>query len=233
MERRLRVDKQTGAAVHGSQQQIQLYVNNYAELLSRAVIASTPSIPHDAQIEWVSPLRAERYREYYDDGFLKMLGLEANRQQLADFWPRGGPHWDALAKFESAGKSGVIVVEGKAHVTEICGNGCDAEPESRKKIEASLRQTCEWLKVPYEQYRPMWTGSLYQSANRLTHLYFLREVARVDASLVNIYFLEDKYKPTRQDEWIVALATAKTKLGIAGIGIPNSSAVFLRAIQDS
>ncbi len=231
MERRSRVDEKTGAAVHGSQLQIQLYVNNYVDKLSRAVIATTPSIPQDAQIEWVSPLRAEGYHEYSDDKFLEALELGAYRPQLAAFWPRRGPNWDALAKFKSAERSGAILVEAKAHTTEIYGRGCDASREPRKLIEASLRRTAEWLKVPYE---PSWTGTLYQSANRLAHLYLLREMAKVDAWLVSIYFLDDRgFISTSQDEWIPAIAKAKAELGIAGISVPYSSAVFLRAIEDA
>jgi len=143
MERRSRVDEKTGAAVHGSQLQIQLYVNNYVDKLSQAVIATTPSIPQDAQIEWVSPLRAEGYHEYSDDKFLEALALGAYCAQLAAFWPRRGPNWDALAKFKSAERSGAILVEAKAHTTEIYGRGCDASREPRKLIEASLRRTVE------------------------------------------------------------------------------------------
>jgi hypothetical protein len=203
--RRSRVDKRTGAAVHGSQHQIQLYVNRRAEELSQTIIAATLSISRDASLEWVSPREEKRYKEYFDDAFLHVLGFDTFRRQLEDFWPNGGPHWDALAKVDIAGNSGAIVVEAKAHLTEVYDKkGVGASPASRKIIEASLRRTCEWLKVPYG---PTWTGSLYQSANRLAHLYFLREIAKADAWPVNIYFLDDRgYKPTSRDEWTPALA---------------------------
>jgi hypothetical protein len=229
MKRRSRVDE-TGSAFHGSQHQIQLYVNKHAATLSQSVIVANPSVPRDAQIEWVSPLQNKQYQEYWDGAFLDALGLGAFRQELADFWPKRGPHWDALAKVEHAGKLGAILVEAKAHPTEIYNDtGSDASPESRKIIEASLRRTCEWLKVAYGA---IWTGSLYQSANRLAHLYFLREVARVDARLVNVYFLDDRgFKPTSRDEWVPALAKVKTELGIANISFPYSCEVFLPAIE--
>jgi hypothetical protein len=230
--RRSRVDKTTGAAVHGSQLQIQLYVNKHVGELSRAVIAATPSIPLDASLEWVSPREEKRYKEYFDEAFLHVLGFDAFRRQLEDFWPKGGPHWDALAKVDRAGNSGAILVEAKAHPTEIYDRrGAGASPASRKIIEASLRRTSEWLKVPYG---PIWTGSLYQSANRLAHLYFLREIAKADAWLVNIYFLDDRgYKPTSRDEWTPALAKVKAELEIANITVPYSSEVFLPAIENT
>jgi hypothetical protein len=86
-----RVDKRTGAAVHGSQRQIQLYVNKRGRELSQVVIAATASIPQDASIEWVSPLQAEKYWEYSDEAFLGALELGGYRQQLADFLATGRP----------------------------------------------------------------------------------------------------------------------------------------------
>jgi hypothetical protein len=227
MKRRPRTDE-AGAAFHGSQRQIQLYVNKHSDKLSREVIAAIASIPRDAQMHWVSPLANDHYREYSDEAFLDALGLGAFRRELAAFWPRGGPHWDALAKFDHAGTPGAIMVEAKAHSTEIHNErGTGASPESRKVIEASLQRTCEWLKVPYG---PIWTKGLYQSVNRLAHLYFLREVAKVDAWLVNVYFLDDRgYKPTSRDEWRCALVKLKEELGIANV--PYSGDVFLQAIE--
>src|SRR5579872_5796180 len=129
VERRSRVDKTTGAAVHGSQRQMQLYVKGYTARLSEAVLAAISGVPRDTEIEWVSPRREKQYREYGDAAFLDILGLTSLHRQLADFWPKGGPHWDALAKFELAGRPGAILVEAKAHPTEIYNKGgCDASP---------------------------------------------------------------------------------------------------------
>src|SRR5689334_16161238 len=103
MKRRSRVDE-TGSAFRGSQHQIQLYVNGHAAALSQSIIVANPTVPRDAEIKWVSPLQDKQYQEYWDGGFLDVLGLGAFRPQLAGFWPKGGPHWDALAKLEHAGK---------------------------------------------------------------------------------------------------------------------------------
>ena len=80
--------------------------------------------------------------------------------------------------------------------------------------------------------RTVWTKRLYQSANRLAHLYFLREVAKVDAWLVNVYFLDDRgFKPTAREEWTAALAKVKAEMGTANLSIPYSSDAFLSAIE--
>jgi hypothetical protein len=224
-----RVDSATGAAVHGSQYQLQLYVNQHGDELSRQVIGGLSGIAADAQVRWVSPLVKKKYKEYWDARFLDSLDLTEFRKQLKEFWPRGGPHWDALAKIENVGRPGVVLVEAKAHSSEIYNKkGCVAVAASREVIEASLRRTCEWLKIAYG---PMWTGSLYQSANRLAHLYFLREIAKVDAWLVNIYFLDDRgYKATSREEWTPAIAKVKAELGIANIEIPYARDLFLAAL---
>jgi len=211
---------------------MQLYVNKHPDSLSQYVIEAAPGIARDdAHFDWVSPLQGKHYAEYWDQDFLDALDLSAFRQQLASFWPKRGPHWDALAKIKHAGGTGVVLVEAKAHPTEIYNKtGSGASPESRKIIEASLHRTCEWLKVPYQ---PIWTGSLYQSANRLAHLYFLREVVGVDAWLVNIYFLDDHgYKSTSRDQWTPVIAKVKAELGLAKVNVPYFCDVFPPALQE-
>jgi hypothetical protein len=44
-----------------------------------------------AQVEWVSPLEEERFKEYQDGAFLDALGLLDLSGMLAEFWPQGGP----------------------------------------------------------------------------------------------------------------------------------------------
>jgi len=97
--KRSRVDS-AGSAFRGSQRQIQLYVNEHTAMLSEAIVAASSDILAEAEIEWVSPLQEEKYQEYWDGAFLNALGLGAFSKQLADFWPKGGPHWDALAKLD-------------------------------------------------------------------------------------------------------------------------------------
>jgi hypothetical protein len=223
MERRSRIDE-TGAAYRGSQKQIQVYVNNHTEDLNNAIRDAVKDIPPKAEVHWASPLREKNFEEYWDAAFLQAVGLGRFADQLGEFWPRGGPHWDALARVGN----GVLLVEAKAHPTEIFNDkGCDASARSREKIEKSLRQTCEWLRVPYTA---KWMGRAYQSANRIAHLFFLREIAKVDAWLANIYFVDDLYKPTSREEWVEPLDSVKKDLGIAGIDIPHSGAVFLSAV---
>jgi hypothetical protein len=97
-KRQARVDSD-GQAYAGSQRQIQAYVNQSPQELSAKIAEafSTSQVCAD-DIEWVSPLKAKRYAEYRDADFLRMVGLSQYESQLATFWPRRGPCWDALAR---------------------------------------------------------------------------------------------------------------------------------------
>jgi len=219
-----------GRAYAGSQLQIQIYVNKRTAELSQGVLNAFPSLASlKPAFRWVSPLESQKFAEYQDRAFLKALGLEHLATKLRNFWPKGGPHWDALAAMEfrdgSNGK-GILLVEAKSHVSEVYGSSCKASPESREKIETALDTTKEWLGVPKSID---WTGRLYQSANRIAHLFFLREVAKVSAWLVNVYFMNDPHSPTGFDKWQSAFKGIKEELGLTDITIPYTAELFLEA----
>ncbi len=217
-----------GRACAGSQRQIQTYTNDSAETFSKAIAESlSGDLPPSARIRWVSPLIHEKYAEYRDGDFLRVLGLQQHESELLAFWPKGGPCWDALARvLFSDGHCGCVLVEAKSHVNEIYGNGCCASDASRQQICEALRKAKEWLGVAPEAD---WTGKLYQSANRYAHLYFLRVVAKIDVFLVNVYFVNDRHSPTTIQDWTLAIREVKHRLGLVG-PVPFSSEVFLNAV---
>ena len=175
----------TGRAYAGSQRQIQTCVNEHPGILTQAV--GTALGLNDeilSGLSWVSPLRAESYREYRDGDFLRTVGLGHLEDALKKFWPQRGPCWDALARIPN----GCILVEAKSHVPEVYGGGCGAGEISRPKIAEALEHTKQWMGVRPEVN---WLGQLYQSANRYAFLYFLREICGVEAYLVNVYLVGD------------------------------------------
>src|SRR5271170_5970967 len=112
-----RVDS-TGRAHAGSQKQIQIYVNEKTQTLNSALAQSLSRYELDEKgINWVSPLAADTYSEYQDSEFLERVGLGGLSPRLQEFWPRGGPCWDALARIEG----GCLLIEAKSHVAEIYG----------------------------------------------------------------------------------------------------------------
>ena len=123
---------------------------------------------------------------------------------------------------------GILLLEGKSYPKELYGSGCAAKAaESKRLIRSALEQTQAWLGLPVAADR--WLGSLYQSANRLAHLYFLREVAGVHAWLLHACFTNDiDHVPTGEAEWRQGLEQAERELGLTEAS-PYAGALFLPA----
>jgi hypothetical protein len=221
----------SGRARRGSQRQLQDYVNEHEAILTNAFLEALPPRFQEsgATIEWLSPLAQNGYIEYRDAEFLRVVKLGKYTDKLANFWPLGGPCWDALALIsasENQTTPGVILVEAKSHISEIYGSGCQASSRSRELILKSFTAAKQWCGVNLESD---WTGPLYQSANRLAHLYFLREVLGCSAWLVNLYFLNDSIGPADEDDWRAELVKVKTSLGLTS-SLPFAIDVFLPAL---
>lgn len=218
-----------GRAFAGSQLQIQIYVNRRPSELSRAIQAAIwgKTAPTE-DIQWVSPLENEGFVEYQDTAFLNAIHMLRCESELASFWPRGGPVWDALGFLPLPGETAslsVILVEAKSYPEEMYGNGCRASGESRSLILESLAQTQQWYGISDSD----WTGRLYQYANRLAHVYFFRNILRVEAWLANVCFLNDPRSPTTASQWKQSLADAKRELGF-GNRVSYAVDVLLPAI---
>lgn len=214
-----RVDA-TGRAYAGSQRQTQTYVNERHLKLNSAIAQSLSQYNVDEQdLCWVSPLASDTYSEYRDSEFLQRVGLGSLSAALLEFWPHGGPCWDALARTAD----GCVLLEAKSRVREVYGDGCKASPTSRHKIVAALDATKSWLGV---SPAVDWTGRLYQSANRYAYLFFLRKVARLPAFLVNVYFIGDPHSRTTRSEWDAAIEKVNEELGLKG-EVPFSGSIFL------
>ena len=191
----------------GSLKWIQVLVNENSDLLASALRPHLPARAAEA-ITWLSPLHEDDYAEYRDEGFLERMQIENLHVPLQDFWPANGPQWDALGRTSEQ----ILLVEAKANVPEIishCGATSDA---SLRRIKSSLKQTQAYLGG---KCRMDWTSGFYQYANRLAHLYFLRELNRLDAYLIFIYFLhDDTHISTSRDEWAGALALQNNLMGL-------------------
>jgi hypothetical protein len=197
----------TGKAHAGSRLQLQIYVNRRADHLNAALLSADPEI--GSAIEWVSPVEGDEFREYWDKAALDVLGFSSLAPALNDFWPAGGPHWDALARVTTSQGPGVLLVEAKSYPEEAYGPGTRASQASRARIEASLRRVKEALGVSADVD---WLGSLYQAANRLAFLWFFQR-HQVPAWLVNLYFVADSTtRSTTRSEWDTALRKQRQQL---------------------
>jgi hypothetical protein len=211
-----------GRAFKGSQRQVQTWVNDFPDELNARILAELAPLQALAPtITWTSPLREENYKEYRDAEFLKRVNLGDLTGELEEFWPAGGAVWDGLAVYatNTSRGGGVILVEAKSYPGEFYGDGCDAgrapsEQSRRNRIQiaSSLRETQTWLGMGEI---PNWMGPLYQSANRLAHVYWLQMKAQRDAWLVHLLFENDPSHPTTRAEWKQAISALDEQLGLA------------------
>ncbi len=169
-----------------------------------------------ASITWTAPSESAQFREPADRDFLVSIGLAEEADKLSRFWPIGGPSWDALAVLgRGAKEDGVLLVEAKSYPDEVYGPGCQARDErSLMQIQGSLQSAQGWFGVARSRD---WTGRLYQYANRLAHVYFLRQHLNVEAWLLNVCFCGDETtRATSADTWHKAWPTFRRELGFDG-----------------
>ena len=212
----MQTKQHSGRATKGSQFHFQNLINDYPEYLNCLILSNSPSLRTYAVAhpKWISPLVSDDYTEYQDKQFLEAIGFPKLSNKLADFWPKRGPVWDALATVE--GKSGskeVILLEAKSHIMELASTGCGASGKSLEQIKRSLTTVKHSLKA---KRKAEWLGEYYQYANRLAHLYFLTIVGQVPTWMVFLYFVGDvKQKgPTAVVEWTVSLDKMQEALGL-------------------
>ena len=195
------------AANRGSRRWLQVLVNCRPGLLNGAIARRLPEPPWE--IDWRSPLAADHYAEYRDQSFIDRLAGSShyrapaqNQLDLTGFWPRFGPQWDGLAVTD---KGQILLVEAKAHIAEMVTAPSQARGESaRQKIQERLATVKNFVnsKSPAD-----WSTSFYQYANRLAHLYWMRELNGHDAYLVNLFFVNDREMngPQSVAEWQTAI----------------------------
>jgi hypothetical protein len=217
-----------GHAYKGSQRQLQDFVNDYPSELNREIFGSIASLPRSSILRWVSPLKRtdeEGYQEYNDAKFLIAVRQADLSFELQRFWPSGGPSWDALAIVYTGGPPGVLLIEAKAHPDEL-ESSCKAKDKvSIRKIQAGLDATKAWLGADKSSD---WYKQYYQAANRLSHLYFLREIAKIPAWLANIYFVDDtSHISTPRVEWDRTIAEVEKRLGLRRVSSAYAANVFL------
>src|SRR5262245_39964742 len=141
----------------GSLRWIQKLVNEHANTIDGAIGLG--------QIDWRSPRSNDGFAEYRDEAFLDKLNVKLPKLPLAKFWPARGPQWEALGRAQSGE---VILVEAKAHVSEIMSSGSQASPVSLATIRKALTATASDL---HAKPGLDWALRFYQYTNRLAHAY--------------------------------------------------------------
>jgi len=196
-------------ATKGSQYWLQKLVNNRPELIDR-VLRKKLELNTRYNINWLAPLRTDHFAEYKDEAFLKLLSVNPEIIPLYSFWPHGGAVWDGLGKTD---RGDILLVEAKAYASELKSDGCLAIPPSLDLIKRSLDEASKFFGAKSSEN---WTGQYYQYANRLAHLYFLRKLNNIPASLIFIYFVNavEMNGPKSIQEWQPAIEDIHKELGI-------------------
>lgn len=198
----------------GSQKWVQEIINLCPGFLNRLIQQKLASLS-GREIQWTSPLEQDKFAEYRDAAFLENLHLQIFTQELEKFWPKMGPRWDALGRtLDQEDRKAFILVEAKANVPELV-SFCGAQDKtSLNKISESLAETQRWLNC--REPHIDWKCGFYQYANRLAHLYFLREKSRKEAYLVFLYFVGDStHIPTSRETWNAALEVQMKLMGLS------------------
>ena len=193
----MRIPQPPGA--RGSLKWIQHFVAHRPDLLQPSALPP---------ITWLSPLSDDDFAEYRDGAFLDRLGLANLSSNLSAFWPARGPQWDALGRTEH----GPVLVEAKAHVAEFLTPGTQAGDASRRRIDAAFNRVMSDLSI---RPRSDWANVYYQYANRIAHLWWLRQQG-IAASLVFVSFLNDAEMggPATAETWEAMFAAANYALGL-------------------
>lgn len=195
-------------ASKGSQKWIQKLVNENQDMLDTEIKRAL-HLPDAERVEWRSPLEREGYAEYRDAAFLEKLGIDPGEVRLERYWPKGGPRWDALGR-TSSGK--LLLVEAKSHIPELISTLKAESDKSKSLISSSLKEAKAYWGSNGDFD---WSKTFYQYANRLAHLYLLRDV-NAPAYLVFVYFLNDLEMggPSTVDEWKGAIKLLHKCLGV-------------------
>jgi hypothetical protein len=203
-----------GEGNRGSLKWIQILINRQPEILNLKIRQSF-RIPRSIEIKWVSPLKEKGYAEYRDEAFLEVLGIATQKVKLSDFWPKGGPQWDALGKLSDGSP---LLIEAKAHISEVLSNIQASSPNSVKLIEESLERTKRELGV---RTKNSWTAPFYQYANRVAHLHFLNNLNKTKSYLAFVNFVGDEEMdgPKSELEWIGVNNLIHSYLGIGKINL--------------
>ena len=202
----MRIEQPEGK--RGSLKWIQRLVEHHPSALDNALRVAG-ALSNGQHLVWISPLHEDNWAEYRDVQWLTKIGQVHLSPILKKFWPSHGPQWDALAKDE-AGR--VFLFESKAHSNEMSST-CKAGITSKRLITNSLDHAKSQIGAKADAD---WLCGYYQYANRLAHLYMLREHG-IDAWMVFLYFFgdTDMQGPESEVEWRPHIEMAHRHLGLS------------------
>ena len=163
---------------------------------------------------------------FYSFFYLKILGLGDATSELNQFWPPRGPQWDALGR----SRNKYFLVEAKANILEILSSVQAKAEKSTSLIQYSIEETKKYLRC---EKGKNWEHGFYQYANRISHLYFLRIICKLDAYLVFVYFCNDHtHIPTTKNEWRGAIKLQESLMSLSRHKMRKHVASIFISVED-
>lgn len=182
-------------------------------------------------LDWLDfSFDARRRFPHLDSEWKGLEFLDPNvgvRSEWTTFWPQTGnvPNWDAVGLLQLGSHSEFILVEAKAHTSEIKSSCSAAENGGLPKIREALAETIKGNGFAADPEK--WLSPYYQCANRLAHLHFLLG-HNISTRLVFIYFIGENWPdttpnnrepvscPKNEQEWHPYLQAMYQHLGMTG-----------------
>lgn len=175
-------------------------------------------------IIWLSPLENKHFKEYQLNQIAKKYPKETNLGNFDwSWWPSTRqPQWDAIGV---APDGTLVIVEAKAHTSEMESDGTKAKPESKKIIKELIESVMGTDSV--------WMKTYYQTANRYLFLDKLLK-ANKKVHLVFLNFLNDvTLIPEDQSKWDSYLDNMHKEHPLPKQLEKNTSYVFMDIWKDN
>ncbi len=235
---------------YGSEYQLLRYLGHHRNELNKIITENTRLIGELVWLDFPKNLRRLSLdSEYVGLNFLKDKVLEdiftqSDIQKLLSgwekYWSTNGtqPNWDGVILHKKENQVELVIVEAKAHLGEI---ESDTKSASNEKIQKAFIETQKNLNISNSN----WFGKHYQLANRIALVNYLqnnKEVGKINASLLYIYFLNGYEKRQlkgdkiiviknksveKQEEWEKVIKEEYIELGVNDIANQYISKIFI------
>ena len=202
---------------YGSEWHLLRALANERAKRSRAVAQATGAIT----VEWLSaPVTSSGTTQEWEG--VDFLGPDpAQMRRWAAFWPQRGSaqRWDAVARLHGPAGDEWLLVEAKAHVSELITRCKATAPASIAQIDRAFDATRQSVGADAVA-SAVWRGAYYQYANRLAALHFLTHICDppMQARLLFMYFCGDSHPrisgPTDATGWDATLTAQRQALGL-------------------
>lgn len=220
-------------ASRGSKLCMQICVNNTEDdIIGKKVVRKSRKHLLDnllgyEDINWLSPRTLDNYKEYQLEDIAEKFPSETGLSDMDwSFWnSKRKPQWDAIGVAEDGT---LIIVEAKAHISEIESSGSQARGDSLNQIKQEIEKVLG--------SDPVWLGKYYQTANRILYLSKLKQYygKKRKVILVFLNFINDvTYKPEPEELWRSYLSDMKEKHPLPSSLSSSIKYVFMDLWKDS